>query len=246
MKKLIAAFVLSLIPVLGFASGAVHLDSANIDLKDQAALQRGAKLYVNYCLGCHSLKYFRYQSLMAFDLTEDQIKQNLMPSGGKIGELMTNAMDGEQAAKWFGAPPPDLTLEARLKEGGADWIYTYLRGFYQDASRPLGVNNRIFPNVGMPHVLVDLQGMQKAVFSEHQDKDGGKTKVFDRFEQLTPGQLSPKEYDGVARDLATFLTHVSEPMQLERQRLGIYAMIFMLVFFVLAYALKKEYWKDIH
>lgn len=246
MKKLIAAFLLSLMPVLGFASGAVHLDPANIDLKDQAALQRGAKLYVNYCLGCHSLKYFRYQSLTAFDLTEDQIKQNLMPAGGKIGELMTNAMDGEQAAKWFGAPPPDLTLEARLKEGGADWIYTYLRGFYQDSSRPLGVNNRIFPNVGMPHVLVDLQGMQKAVFSEHKNAEGSKTKVFERFEQLTPGQLSAKEYDGVARDLATFLTYVSEPMQLERQRLGIYAMIFMLVFFVLAYALKKEYWKDVH
>ena len=128
MKKLIIAFVLSLAPLAGFAAGGgAHLDEANINLRDNASLQRGAKLFVNYCMGCHSLKYFRYERLEAFGLTEEQIRENLMPAGGKIGDLMTIAMSEDQAAKWFGAPPPDLSLTGRLKEGGADWIYTYLR-----------------------------------------------------------------------------------------------------------------------
>jgi ubiquinol-cytochrome c reductase cytochrome c1 subunit len=247
MKKLIVGLLLSWLPIAGFASGGeVHLDSAKINLADSAALQRGAKLFVNYCAGCHSLKYFRYEGMKAFGLTDEQIRGNLMPAGGKLGDLITTAMSEEQAAKWFGAAPPDLTLEARLKEGGADWIYTYLRSFYLDSTRPLGVNNRIFPNVGMPHALWELQGWQQARFKEEKDAEGHTHKVFDGLERVSAGKLTPAQYDAAARDLATFLDYVSEPMQQERKHLGVYVLLFLAIFFVLAYRLKKEYWQDVH
>ncbi len=244
MKKLIAILSLALLPLTGFASGGgPELESADIDLTDQEAMQRGAKYFVNYCQGCHTLKYFRYERMQDFGLTKEQIKENLLfDKTQKVGSLMTNNMAPEAAAEWFGTAPPDLTLTARLRHGGGDWIYTYLKSFYKDDSRPFGVNNVIFPNVGMPHVLMELQGVQEAVIEtdEHGNKHVKELKL------AKPGRLSPEEYDQVAKDLATFLTHVAEPMKLERQRIGFWVMLFLFVFFIVSFLLKKEYWKDVH
>jgi ubiquinol-cytochrome c reductase cytochrome c1 subunit len=243
MKKLIAILSLALLPITGFASGAgPELESAGIDLTDKASLQRGAKYFVNYCQGCHTAKYFRYERLQDFDLSIEDITQNLMFGDSRTGDHMTIAMPVVDAAEWFGAAPPDLTLTARLKHGGADWLYSYLKGFYADDSRPMGVNNTVFPNVGMPHVLWEMQGVQQAVFKE----DAHGNKVVDHLEAPVGGSMSPEEYDSMARDLATFMAHIAEPMKLERQRIGIYVMLFLLVFFVVAIMLKKEFWKDVH
>ncbi|TVT59965.1 MAG: cytochrome c1 [Sedimenticola thiotaurini] len=245
MKKLIVALLLAVAPVLGLAAGGgIHLDDADIDVSDQASLQRGAKYFVNYCLSCHSAKFQRYNR-MARDLglTEDEVKENLMFTSEKIGDTMQIAMDPANALAWFGVVPPDLSLIARAR--GVDYIYTYLRGFYVDESRPFGVNNRVFPDVGMPHVMWELQGMQKAVYEE---VDGQKV-----VKELVPvegaagkGKMSAEEFDGAMRDLTAFLSYVAEPIQLERKRLGIWVLLFIGIFFVLAYLLKKEYWKDIH
>ncbi len=246
MKKLIIAFLMAAAPMLGLASGGAHLDHADVDLSDQASLQRGAKYFVNYCLSCHSAKYQRYNR-MAKDLglTEDEVKNNLMFATDKIGDGMTVAMSAEQSEQWFGSPPPDLSVTVRAK-GGGDWIYTYLRSFYLDDSRPFGVNNIIFPDVAMPHVLWELQGMQKAVYKTEKDSAGNDVEVFEHFEQVTPGSMSPAEYDEMARDLTAFMVYISEPIQMERQRMGKWVLLFIAVFFVLAYLLKKEYWKDVH
>ena len=271
MKKLIAVMALALVPLTGLAAGgpAVKLEKANIDLNNHAAIQRGAKFFVNYCTGCHSAQYVRYQLFKEVGLTEDDIKDNLMFAGGKVGDLMKIAMPAEDAGSWFGAPAPDLTLTARIKSGGADWLYTYLKGFYTDSSRPMGINNTVFPNVGMPHVLWELQGVQDPVYKFEVHHDGHAVASFDteaaadayvkehgegyRIERVVAGleltqkgSMTPAEYDQVARDLATFLTYISEPMKLERQRMGVWVILFLTVFSVLAYLMKKEWWKDIH
>lgn len=245
MKKLIIAFLLAVAPVLGLASGGAHLDHADIDLSDQASLQRGAKYFINYCLSCHSAKYQRYNR-MAKDigLSEEEVKENLMFASDKIGDGMTIAMPSDMSAEWFGSPPPDLSVITRAR--GVDWVYTYLRSFYLDDSRPFGVNNIIFPDVGMPHVLWELQGAQKAVYKTEKDSAGNDVEIFDQFEQVTQGSLSPAEYDEMARDLSAFMSYVGEPIQMERQRLGKWVLLFIAVFFVVAYLLKKEYWKDVH
>jgi len=243
MKKLIISFLLAIAPTLGLAAGgSVHLDHADVDLTDQASLQRGAKFFVNYCLGCHSAKYQRYNR-MAQDigLTEEQVKANLMYTTDKIGNTMDIAMSPADANKFFGTTPPDLSLIARSR--GVDWLYTYLRSFYIDESRPTGVNNVVFKDVGMPHVMWELQGWQKAVFKE--DEHGGEH-VFERFELVKPGSMTPEQFDGAVRDLVNFLGYVGEPYKLERQRLGVKVLLFLAVFFVIAYLLKKEYWKDVH
>ncbi len=240
MKKLIVAFLLAATPLLGQASGGVHLDDADIDLSDQASLQRGARLFVNYCLSCHSAKFQRFNRTgKDLGLTDQEVKENLMFVTDKIGDTMTIAMPPAEAEVWFGTPPPDLSVIARAR--GSDWLYTYLRGFYLDDSRPFGVNNVVFKDVGMPHVLSQLQGLQKAVFQEHEGQ-----KVFEKFEQVTPGTMSPEEFDGAMRDLTAFLTYVGEPIQMERRAMGKWVLLFIAVFFVLAYLLKKEYWKDVH
>jgi ubiquinol-cytochrome c reductase cytochrome c1 subunit len=246
MKKLIAAFLLSVAPAMVSAAGdGAHLDSANVDLRDQASLQRGAKLFADYCMGCHGLKYARYERVgNDLGMTPDEVKNDLMVAGGKIGDLMKSSMSAADSEKYFGTVVPDLTLVARLR--GEDWVYTYLRSFYVDEKRPLGVNNIVFPDVGMPHVLAELQGVQKAVFKEEKDKDGNPHKVFEKFEQVSPGKLSPGEFDAAMRDLTAYLAYMGEPMKLERQSLGIKVMLFLVLFFVLAYLLKKEYWKDVH
>ncbi len=245
MKKLIVAFLLATAPLLGLAAGGgVHLDDADIDVSDQASLQRGAKYFVNYCLSCHSAKFQRYNR-MARDLglTDEEVKENLMFTTDKIGDTMTIAMSPANAETWFGVLPPDLSLITRAR--GVDYIYTYLRSFYVDPARPFGVNNVVFPDVGMPHVMWELQGMQKAVFKE---VDGQQV-----IDGLVPvegaagkGTMSPEEFDGAMRDLTAFLSYVAEPVQLERKRLGIWVLLFLAVFFVLSYLLKKEYWKDVH
>ena len=270
MKKLIALISLALLPVTGMASsGGPELEQANIDLGNHASIQRGAKLFVNYCMGCHSAKYVRYKLFTEVGLTEDDIKENLMFTDGKIGDLMKIAMPEDDAAKWFGAPAPDLTLVARIRHGGADWIYSYLKGFYTDPSRPMGVNNTVFPNVGMPHVLWEMQGVQSPVYRYEAQHDGHSVaefeteaeaaayvqehgeayrieKVVDHLEMAQPGSLTTEEYDQVARDLATYLAYISEPMKLERQSMGVWAMLFLIVFSVIAYLMKKEWWKDVH
>ncbi|AKH20899.1 cytochrome c1 [Sedimenticola thiotaurini] len=245
MKKLIVALLLAVAPVLGLAAGGgVHLDDADIDVSDQASLQRGAKYFVNYCLSCHSAKFQRYNRLARdLGLTDEEVKANLMFTTDRIGDTMNIAMNPINAEAWFGTPPPDLSLIARAR--GVDYIYTYLRGFYVDESRPFGVNNVVFPDVGMPHVMWELQGMQKAVFEE---VDGQKV-----IKELVPvegaagkGSMTPEEFDGAMRDLTAFLSYVAEPVQLERKRLGTWVLLFLGVFFVLAYLMKKEYWKDVH
>ncbi|MBU1192607.1 MAG: cytochrome c1 [Gammaproteobacteria bacterium] len=245
MRKIILSFLLVLLPTLTFAAGGgVHLDKADIDLHNNQSLQRGAKLFMNYCLSCHSAQFQRYNR-MARDigLTDDQVIENLMFASDKVGSTMTIAMSRADGKAWFGAAPPDLSLVARSR--GADWLYTYLRTFYVDESRPFGVNNVVFPSVGMPNVLWELQGVQKPVFKtvEH---DGESKEVLDHLELAEPGTRTPAEFDKDVRDLVAFLAYVSEPVQLERKALGVKVILFLLVFLVVAYLLKKEFWKDIH
>jgi ubiquinol-cytochrome c reductase cytochrome c1 subunit len=271
MKKLISVIALAMLPMTGMTAGGGHveLQQANIDLNNHAAIQRGAKLFVNYCMGCHSAKYVRYKLFTEVGLSEDDIKQNLMFAGGKIGDLMKIAMPDADAGAWFGAAAPDLTLTARIKSGGEDWIYSYLKGFYTDPSRPMGVNNTVFPNVGMPHVLWELQGIQDPVYKFEVHHDGHTVATFgtedeaaayakehgagyrmervvDSLKLVQPGSMTASEYDQVARDLSAFLTYISEPMKLERQRIGVWAMLFLIVFTTIAYLMKKEWWKDVH
>ena len=248
MKKLITAFVLSLAPLAAMASGGAHLESANIDLTDQAALQRGAKYFMNYCAGCHSLKYARYNRMgKDIGLTDEQVTANLiLTAGTKVGSLMEIPLRAADGEAWFGTAIPDLTLVTRNKVGGPDWLYTYLKSFYLDDSRPYGVNNTVFPDVGMPDVLWRQRGTQKVVYQEGTDAAGNPTKVFDHFEPVDSGTMSAEGFDTLVRDLTTFLAYMGEPVQLERRSLGIYVILFLMVFTVLAYLMKKEYWRDVH
>ncbi len=238
--------ILSLLtPSLALASGSsVHLDHAHNDLTDKASLQRGAKLFMNYCFGCHSTQYQRYQRVAEdLEIPSALMEENLMMVGGKIGDLMENSIDDEQAAKWFGAAPPDLTLVARVR--CVDWIYTYLRTFYVDESRPFGVNNIVFPSVGMPHVLEELQGIPTPIIETHL-VDGEEKSVVVGTKTDGSGELSHDEYDQAVRDLVNFLAYSAEPVALERQRVGYWVMGFLLILLVLTYLLKKEFWRDVH
>lgn len=246
MKKIIFALLFMLTPVLGQAAGGgVHLDSADIDLHNKDSLRRGAKLFTNYCMSCHSAKFQRYNR-MARDLgmTDDQVINNLMFAGDDVGETMTIAMPGAQAEGWFGVAPPDLSLTARSR--GPDWIYTYLRSFYLDDSRPFGVNNLVLGNAAMPHVLWQLQGWQQPVYETTVDEDGKEHKKIVDLELVEQGSMTPAEYDQAVRDLTAFMTYVAEPIRLERKRIGLWVIGFLVIFSILAYMLKKEYWKDVH
>ncbi|MDX1606640.1 MAG: cytochrome c1 [Candidatus Competibacterales bacterium] len=228
------------------AAGNYPLDHAPLKLESEAALQRGAQLFVNYCQGCHSAQYQRYSRFAeAAGLPEDLVEANLIfTPGTKFTDHMTNAMDREAAADWFGAPPPDLTLIARSK--GTDYLYTYLRTFYVDESRPYGVNNAVFPLVGMPHVLWQLQGLQEPVYETTTDEAGHEQQQITGFELVRKGSMTPEEFDAAMADLVTFLAYIGEPIQLERQRIGFWVLLYLVLFFVVAYLLKKEYWKDVH
>ncbi len=245
MKKLITALLLAL-PVAVMASGAgPHMEKANIDMGNKESLRHGAKLFMNYCLSCHSAESQRYSRMgQDLGLTDEQVKNNLMLASDKIGSTMKVAMPAADAKRWFGNPPPDLSVMARAR--GVDYIYNYLTTFYIDPKRPFGVNNLMFPDVGMPHVLWELQGMQKAITETHTDAEGNETSVITGFEIVQPGSMSKEEYDQAARDLTAFLVYVGEPIQLKRTQIGIWVLLFLAVLFVFAYALKKEYWKDVH
>jgi ubiquinol-cytochrome c reductase cytochrome c1 subunit len=246
MKKLVIAFVMAALPAFALAAGdGVHLDKAPVDLHDQASLQRGAQMFVNYCLSCHSAQFLRFNR-MGEDLgiSDEQLKANMMFGTDKVGDTMTIAMAPKDSKVWFGNPPPDLSVIARAR--GADWLYTYMRTFYVDEKKPFGVNNAVFPDVGMPHVLWELQGMQKPVLHTTTAADGSTHTSITGYELVKAGTMTPAEYDAAVGDLVNFLVYMGEPTQLKRQALGIKVLIFLAFFFVLAYLLKKEYWKDIH
>jgi ubiquinol-cytochrome c reductase cytochrome c1 subunit len=236
MKKLLLSLLM--VPVLAFASGAeLHLDKAPDRARDMAALQHGAKVFVNYCLSCHSASYMRYNRLRDIGLSDDQVRENLLFTADKVGEPMRIAMQRAEAKQWFGAAPPDLTVIARARASefgsGSDWLYTYLRTFYRDDSRPTGWNNVVFANVGMPHALWELQGEQ-VMGDDHQLK------------LAKPGKLKPEEYDAMVADLVGYLTYMAEPVSEFRKNLGVAVLIALAILFVFSYALKREYWKDIH
>lgn len=217
-----------------------------IDLSNRTSLQRGAKYFVNYCLSCHPAQHSRYKRV-ADDLgiSEDLMKNNMIFTEQKFGDLMTVAMKREDAVKWFlGIDPPDLSTHVRAI--GPQAVYEFLKTFYIDETRPFGVNNLHLPNTAMPHVLVNLQGSQKAVFHGEADENGKEHTVFDRFEMLEPGSLSEEQYEQVVVDTVNFLAYLSEPAQLVRKRIGIGVLFFLVVLGVLSYFLKKNYWMDIH
>ncbi|MGA7179282.1 MAG: cytochrome c1 [Thiobacillaceae bacterium] len=244
MIKLLAA--LALAPLLALASEGenIKLDKAPIDLANQASLQRGARTFVNYCLNCHSANYMRYSRLQDLGLTDEEIKNNLLFTREKVGETMTIAMSKEDAKSWFGAAPPDLSVIARSR--GPDWLFTYLRSFYRDDSRPTGWNNMVFDKVGMPNVLATLQGEQIAHFRVEKDHEGNDQQVFDRFELVIPGSVSLAQYDAMVGDLVNYLAWMGEPAKEKRMTTGIFVLLFLGIFFVVAYYLKKEFWKDVH
>ena len=250
MRKLIQAIALiAALPGLAFAAGGgAKLDHFEVNLDDKTGLQRGAKLFTNYCLSCHSADYVRYNRVgRDIGLTDEQVKENLLFASDKVGDTMSVAMPKEPAKEWFGKTPPDLSVIARAR--GGDWLYTYLRSFYKDESRPFGVNNPVFPDVGMPHVLAGLQGVQKPVYKTETKGEGEnaeEVQVLAGFELVEPGSMDPKEYDAAVADLVNFLVYIGEPAQLQRQRMGWWVLGFLAVFFVVAYLLKKEYWKDVH
>jgi len=246
--KLLCVFSLAGLAIAGSAlasGGDFPLDSAPNRLNNNASLQNGAKLFVNYCSTCHSANSMRYNRLQDIGLTEKQIKENLILGDAKVGDLMTVAMNPKDAKAWFGKVPPDLSVEARAR--GSDWIYTYLRTFYKDDDRPTGWNNLVYPNVGMPHVLWQLQGERAAKFEERKDPhDSSKTlKTFVGFEQLSPGSMKPQEYDDNVADLVAFMTWMSETVQLERNRIGVVVILFLAIFTLLAWRMNKAFWKDI-
>lgn len=242
MNKLILMLFLAL-PVAVQANEGLKLDQAPINPANQASLQRGARIFVNYCLNCHSAASMRYNRLRDIGLTEEQIKANLMFAAEKVGDPMISAMDKKEAKKWFGAAPPDLSVISRAR--GADWLYTYLRGFYRDETRPTGWNNVAFDKVGMPHVLSELQGEQKLLITEAEDAHGNKVESR-QLKLVKPGKLSPAEFDATAADLVNYLVFMGEPARSTRMTLGFIVLLFLGLMFIPAYYLKKEYWKDVH
>ncbi|MDP1636201.1 MAG: cytochrome c1 [Gallionellaceae bacterium] len=239
IKKLWMLVLLMAVPAVAIASGgAVHLDKAPVDLEDRVSLQRGAKLFTSYCLSCHSASYMRYNRLMDIGMSEEQIKKDLLlPEGTKLGSTMQAAMDKEAAMQVYGVAPMDLSVIARSRS--PDWLYTYMRSFYVDNSRPSGWNNAIFPNVGMPHILAELQGEQKLEASHSEGNEVSKL-VLDK-----PGSMGPAEYDAAIADLTNYLVFMGEPAKLVRNKIGFFVLGFLFILLILTYALKKEIWKDI-
>lgn len=273
MRRFAAVLVLLCLPLaVPAAGGGPVLLSANADLSDRASLQRGAQLFVNYCSGCHSLEYMRYDRMgRDLGLRDEQVLENFVFSGGKVGDEMRVALRDRDAREWFGATPPDLSVIARSR--GPDWLYSYLVTFYRDPNpaRPFGVNNLVFEGVGMPHVLWSLQGIQSlekgerpaGVKSEHalrleatregvalhgvvRDASGEETRVVDRLRVTVPGSLGVGPFRSAARDIVNFLTYVGEPAKLVRYRIGFWVLAYLIVFFVLSWVLYREYWKDVH
>ena len=250
LKKLLAA--LALVPVMALASeGGFPLDRAPDRSNDLSALQNGARLFVNYCLNCHSASLVRYNRLRDIGLTEKQIQDNLLFTSDKVGDLMKVSLSDKDAKVWFGAAPPDLSVIVRAKASsqgsGADYVYTYLRTYYKDDTRATGWNNLAFPNVGMPHVLWELQGVRKANFVEEKDPhDAAKTvHKFAGFKQIKPGELSAQVYDAEVADLVGFMEWMSEPVKSKRQKLGVWVLLFMAVLVFLTWRLNASFWKEV-
>ncbi|NOQ34814.1 MAG: cytochrome c1 [Methylococcaceae bacterium] len=238
MKKNLS-IILLLLSFNVFASGGVELQDADVDVSDSGSIQRGAKHYVDYCLGCHSAKHIRYKRIaMDLGVEENKILDNIAPVGAGIYDQMNTAMNGHDSSKWFGTQPPDLSLIARSR--GADWLYTYLKSFYKDDA-PTGTNNLVFEDVGMPNVLWKLQGIQAPVYETVDGRE-----VIGKLVMEKAGTLSEKEFDKFVTDLVNFLVYIGEPVQLERQSMGKYVLFFLFMFIVIAYLLKREYWKDVH
>lgn len=245
LRRLPALAALLLAPGLSSAASESALKSSFANVSDQASLQRGAALFMNYCSGCHSLSLQRYARTAAdIGLTEAQMMQNLNFGSAKFGEPIKASMDPADGTAWFGKAPPDLSLVARNKLGGGDWTYTFLKSFYVDESRPTGWNNTLLPGASMPNVLWELQGSQRPVYAEH--TAGGAAPHVERLEPGTPGSLSPEEFDRAARDITAFLTYVGEPSAIQREATGLWVILFLAAFTLLAWLLKKEYWKDVH
>ncbi len=245
LKQYIFAAALALALSLGGVAQAAEeggLPPAGTNIHDQASLQRGARLFFNYCVGCHSLKYARYERIGDdLGLSQAEVMENFNFTGAKYGETVVSHMPVASAAAWFGKAPPDLSLEVRIK--GADWVNAYLNSFYLDPSRPVGWNNTVFPNASMPFPLWELQGLQAAVMAPAK---AGQDATVEKLVLSQPGKLTPAQFEQATRDLTNFLQYVSEPAALQRHHYGIWVLLFLAAFTLLAYALKKEYWKDVH
>jgi len=260
---LLAAFLLAVAgPAAASGGSDVRMEPAPINRLDVESRQRGARTFVNYCLNCHTAKYMRYNRLTDLELTEAQIRDNLMFASAKIGDTMTVAMRPDDAKAWFGVTPPDLSVEARVR--GADWLYNYFLGFYRDDASPSGWNNLVFPNVAMPHVLTTLSGANRLVTAEFEDHEAaqaaalaakgivvlapgkGHTFVVKSLAGETPGTLTPVQYREMVADLVNFLDYIGEPTKNKRLSLGLLVLLYLGVLFVFAYWMKREYWKDVH
>ncbi|MEO6293641.1 MAG: cytochrome c1 [Burkholderiaceae bacterium] len=255
MKKLLLSLMMAAGLMMGVTTGVqansntIAWDKAPGNVNDMASLQNGAKLFVNYCLNCHSAAYMRYNRLKDIGLTDSQIKENLLFATEKVGETMKASIDPKQAKDWFGGNPPDLTVIARSRAGaggtGADYLYTYLRTYYRDETTATGWNNLAFPTVAMPHVLWELQGERKPVFEE-KEEHGHVVKTFTgRWDQVKPGSMTPLKYDQAVGDLVNYMQWMGEPSQASRIRVGVWVLIFLLVFSVFAWRLNASYWKDV-
>ena len=252
-------FGLLLAPGLALASGTAEMKSAQVDLGDKAALQRGASLYMSYCSGCHAISFHRYsRTAEDLGLTNEQVEQNLIYNDQKIGETINTGIGKDDAQAWFGKAPPDLSVEARSKEQGADWIYNYLISFYVDESRPAGWNNTVFPGASMPHVLWELQGMQHAKTEPKKKNAKGVEEACEIGEYQgaciigfeiaaePKARMTPEQYDRVARDITAFLAYVGEPSAAKRESIGVWVVLFLAFFTFMAYLLKVEFWRDVH
>ena len=251
MKALLGMLLIVVSPLALGAGEGNFIEHYEADVYNKASLQRGARLFVNYCMGCHSAGYQRYTHLARdLGLTQQQVQDNLIFTSDengaptKPGALMVVPMTEKYAKEAFGTVPPNLSLVARVR--GTSWLYSYLKGFYLDPARqPIGVNNTVFPGVGMPHVLWDLQGYQVPVYKT-EEINGQEVRSIERLELAVPGRETPEEYSRSVADLVNFLAYLGEPARLERHRLGIWVVLFMVVFTIIAYFLKKEYWQDVH
>jgi ubiquinol-cytochrome c reductase cytochrome c1 subunit len=231
------------------AGGSIAIERAPDKLNDLASLQRGAKLFMNYCTGCHSAAYMRYTRLTDLGLTEQQIKENLLFTGDKMGETIKTAMDPKDAKEWFGGLPPDLTVIARSRSGhgysGADYLYTLLRSYYRDDSKATGWNNLAFPSIGMPHPLWELQGQREARFEKVKDAHGHESERFVEWQTLSAGKMSQLEYDAAVADLVNFLRWMGEPAQSQRARLGVWVLLFLALLIFMTWRLNAAFWRDV-
>lgn len=249
LKKIASALLLGACfltaEVLASGGGNTHMESADIDPGNIASLQRGARNFMNYCSGCHSAQYVRYKTIGKYlGLSEEQLIDNLMFNADKTFETIQATMPSADAKRWYGVAPPDLSLMARAR--GADHVYNFLKGFYVSDDSPTGVDNLVLAGTSMPHVLWELQGYQTAHFTEHSNEDGSMTMTFDGFEALSPGTMDAEDYDDFVRDTVNFLAYIAEPVRSDRRKLGVWVLMYLIFFFILASMLKKQIWKDVN